>query len=46
MKLRTIVKKICEAVAVKIAVKDADFTCPCLTYQPKLPEAVQKVRKG
>jgi cyclic lactone autoinducer peptide len=46
MKLRTMVKKISEAVAVKIAVRDADFTCPCLTYQPKLPEAIKKIRKG
>ena len=42
MKLRRIIKKINEAIAIKIAVRDADFACPCLTYQPKLPEAVKK----
>lgn len=34
-----------EKIAVKIAISDANSACPCITFQPKLPNAVKKLRK-
>jgi len=46
MSLMKRVKRWLETVAIRIALEDANTTCACITYQPKLPEAVQKIRKG
>ena len=39
-------QEVVEKVAIKIATADANTACPCITYQPKLPEAVQKLKKS
>ncbi|MDE5909711.1 MAG: cyclic lactone autoinducer peptide [Lachnospiraceae bacterium] len=35
-----------EKVAIKVAKMDANTACPCISYQPKLPKAVKKLRKS
>ena len=45
MKAKQVAKKVTELVAIKIATRDANVTCPYLTYQPKLPEAVKRLKK-
>ena len=40
-KLRNLINKI----AIKIATMEANTACPCITYQPKVPESVKKLRK-
>ena len=39
--LSTVIEKI----AFKIAAEDANSACPCISYQPKLPKSVKKLRK-
>ncbi|MCI8669013.1 MAG: cyclic lactone autoinducer peptide [Lachnospiraceae bacterium] len=34
-----------EKIAFKIAAEDANSACPCISYQPKLPKSVKKLRK-
>ncbi len=38
-------KKLVEAVALKIALRDANTVCPFITYQPTVPKSVKKLRK-
>ncbi len=45
MKSKKILKKLIENVAIKVAIADANATCPCINYQPKMPKAVKKLRK-
>lgn len=35
-----------EKIAIKVAKMDANTACPCISYQPKLPQAVKKLRKS
>ena len=37
--------KVLGYIAKRIAVRDANTTCPFLGYQPKLPQAVKKLNK-
>ena len=37
--------KLIETIAIKVAISDANAACPCVTYQPKMPKAVKKLRK-
>lgn len=34
-----------EKIAIKIATQEANTTCPFISYQPKMPKAVKKLRK-
>lgn len=43
-KISTNGNKVLRYIAKKIAVKDANTTCPFLGYQPKLPAAVKKLK--
>jgi cyclic lactone autoinducer peptide len=45
MKNKKIIKKLLEEIAIKVAIADANATCPCINYQPKIPKAVKKLRK-
>lgn len=45
MKIKKIIKKIIENVAIMIAVSDANAACLCISYQPQMPKAVKKLRK-
>lgn len=45
MKVKQAVKKVTELVAIKIATRDANAACSYLTYQPKLPKAVKRLKK-
>lgn len=38
-------RKILSVLAKKAAKRDANTCCPYITYQPKLPEAVKKLKK-
>ncbi len=38
------VQEIFKKVAIKVAKADANATCPCITYQAQLPDAVKKMR--
>ena len=38
-------QEIIKNVAIRVAKADANATCPCITYQPKMPDAVKKMRK-
>lgn len=42
---KKILRRVVESVAIRIAKSDANAACPCISYQPKLPESVQKLRK-
>ena len=44
MKNKKIIKKLLEEIAIKVAIADANATCPCINYQPKIPKAVKKLR--
>ena len=44
-KEKNLLHKTLENIAIKIAMADANTACPCITYQPKLPAAVKKLRK-
>lgn len=46
MQLWTVVKKLKETVALHIAKADANSSCVCITYQPKQPAGMKKMRKG
>ena len=39
------IKNLVEKLAVKIAVAEANTVCSYITYQPKLPQSVKKLRK-
>lgn len=39
-------RNVMEKIAIKIAKVDANTACSCISYQPKLPEAVKKLRKS
>lgn len=45
MKEKKMLKKMIEKLAVKVATADANTACPCVTYQPNVPKAVEKLRK-
>lgn len=45
MKKHKITRKIIEKIAIKVAVADANATCPCINYQPEMPKAVKNLRK-
>ena len=45
MKNKKIIKKLLEEIAIKVAIADANATCSCINYQPKIPKAVKKLRK-
>lgn len=38
-------KSLIEKVAIKIAKADVNATCPCISYQPKIPKAVQRLKQ-
>lgn len=38
-------KNLINKIAIWVATTDANTACPCITYQPKLPESVKKLRK-
>lgn len=38
-------KNVLEKIAIKIAKMDANTACSCITYQPKLPKEVERLRK-
>lgn len=38
-------QRIIKMIAIKVAKMDANTACPCITYQPKMPDAVKKLRK-
>lgn len=42
---KKMIQRTIENVAIKIASVDANTACPCISYQPKLPKAVEKLRK-
>lgn len=42
---KKVFQNVAEKIAIKIAKVDANTACPCISYQPKLPEAVKKLRK-
>lgn len=39
------VKKVIEEIAIKVAIADANTACPCISYQPKQPKSMKKLRK-
>lgn len=39
------VRNIIEKIAIKVAISDANTACPCISFQPKLPYAVKKLKK-
>lgn len=43
-KIYTNGNRVLRYIAKKIAVKDANTTCPFLGYQPKVPTAVKKLK--
>ncbi len=47
--MKKVIKKhlstVIETIAFKIATEDANSACPCISYQPKLPKSVKKLRK-
>ncbi len=45
MKVKEVMKKILEELAIRVAVNDTKMVCPFISYQPKLPEAVKKLKK-
>lgn len=44
-KKKTKAQRLLEMMAIKVATVDANTACPCITYQPKLPISVKKLRK-
>lgn len=38
------IQRIIEKIAIKVATIDANTACPCITYQPKMPESVKKLK--
>lgn len=45
MKKTKMVKDLAKKVAMYVAKADANAACPCITYQPKMPDSVKKLRK-
>lgn len=45
MKKEKMTKRLMEAIAIKVAMADANAACPCINYQPKMPKSVKKLRK-
>lgn len=45
MKEKNYLRKMMEQIAFQVAKRDVNRTCPCVTYQPKLPEAVKKLKR-
>lgn len=45
MSRKKTLKKIIEKIAIKIAIFDANATCPFITYQPIEPKSVKKLKK-
>ncbi|MCM1125161.1 MAG: cyclic lactone autoinducer peptide [Lachnospiraceae bacterium] len=45
-KEKRILHDVVERMAIRVAKMDANTACPCISYQPKLPEAVKKLRKS
>lgn len=45
MKKEKTLKRIIEKIAIRVALEDANSACPCISYQPKLPKSVNKLRK-
>ncbi len=39
------IKKMFEGIAIKVATLDANTACPCISYQPKQPKSMKKLRK-
>lgn len=39
------IKKVIEEIAIKVATVDANMACPCISYQPKQPKSMKKLRK-
>ena len=44
-KMRKELKKIVEKIAIKAASSNVNETCSWITYQPKVPESVKKLKK-
>lgn len=38
-------QNVIEKIAIKIAKTDANTACPCISYQPKLPDAVKRLKE-
>ena len=45
MKKQSLILKMVAKTADKTCARQANTSCPTLTYQPKMPEAVKKMRK-
>lgn len=45
MKGKKVITKLVEKIAIKVAIADANATCPCINYQPKMPKMVKKLRR-
>lgn len=45
MKKQSLILKMVAKTAEKACSRQANTSCPVMTYQPKLPEAVKKLRK-
>ena len=39
------VQEMIKKAAIKVAKADANAACPCISYEPKMPDAVKKMRK-
>lgn len=39
------IQNVVEKIAISIATVDANTACPCISYQPKMPKAVQGLKK-
>ena len=44
-KMRKELKKVIEKIAIKAASSNVNETCSWITYQPKVPESVKKLKK-
>ncbi len=45
MKIKEMMKKKLEELVIRIAINDTKMVCSFISYQPKLPEAVKKLKK-
>ena len=45
MKKQSLILKMVAKTAEKTCARQSNTSCPTLTYQPKMPEAVKKMRK-
>lgn len=46
MRKEKYIRSLVEKVAIRIAKADANAACPCISYQPQMPKAVQRLRKS